>query len=88
MNKLRERERKYVLTESELKRLKVFHEAEKEEVVQYTTASEVKGYVVELMKNPIGYAKGQKILDDVSGLNVGMHPCLVHYIRSYVAQNM
>lgn len=88
MNKLRERERKYVLTESELKRLKVFHESEKEEVVHYTTVSEVTGYAVELLKRSIGYVEEQKLLDEVSGLNVGMHPCLIHYIRSYAAQNM
>lgn len=87
MEKLsRKRERQFLVSESDLKRFKVFYQMPKDEVVGWTMSSVVVGKAIELAHRPLNPQEIESLLDESMLDGVFMRPNIEseNFIRSYV----
>lgn len=82
----RKRERQYLVSESDLKRFKIFYQIPKDEVVGWTMSSVAIGRATELAHRPLNPQEIETLLDESMENGIFMRPNenANDFLRSYV----
>lgn len=82
----RKRERQYLVSESDLKRFKIFYQIPKDEVVGWTYSSVVVGNTTELAHRQLTHQEIETLLDESMENGIFMRPNknANDFLRSYV----
>ena len=88
MTMKRSRERMYMVSESDLKRFRIFYQIPKTELAGWTMASSVVGYATEVNNNPLTPQGLESLLDSISesGILHGLNKESKDFIKSCINQ--
>lgn len=86
----RRRERQFLVSESDLKRFKVFYQIPKDELVGWTMNTVAVGYAMQLAGRQLNQQEVETFCDDImeNGVFCGLNDRGADYIREYVSSNL